>query len=128
MPSSFEVYEDKRDFQEQGITGEVTRYQITDMQYPCFLLSNTAETPIPMYALMTLKSLLLDTKVKEYTEEELNSVISMYFKDKETVVKLGVILPRNVKAFINSFETYDLKCFYSENKELEGDMMFVLSN
>ena len=128
MPSSYEVYEDKRDFEEQGITGEVTRYQITDMEYPCFLLSNTTELPIPKYALMTLKSLLLDTRVREYSQEELNSVINIYFKDKDVVVRLGVILPRNVKSFISSFEKYDLRCFYSKDTELKNDMMFVLSN
>ncbi len=128
MDSSYEIYEDTRDFEEQGITGEVTRYQIVDMEYPAFILENTTEKPIPMYALMTLKSLLFDSKAREYDSNELRNMISMYFKENATVVKLGVMLPRNVKSFINFFEKYDLKCFINKDKEVKGDKMFILSD
>lgn len=126
MALGYEVYEDKRDFEQKGLTGDVRRYTTTKMVFPCFILCHTEEKPVPLHSVETLKRMFPTSKV--YDETIANSLIHIYFNQGETLVKLGCIQPNQVKTFLRLFENCEVDCFMEQDKKLEGMYMYVLSN
>lgn len=126
--SGYDVYEDNRTFEQEGITGEVTRYTKVDVNYPYFMLINHNDGNFPLYKMKTLPSLMVNAKTQQSGDVELNKTIEIYFKDGERVIRLGKILPKQVKGFLNIFEGSDIKCMLNPDKELVGEYMYILAD
>jgi len=75
----------------------------------------------------TLPSLLVSAKTQNSDISSLDKSIEIYFKDGERVIRLGKILPKQVKGFLSIFEGCDIKCMLKEDKELVGEYMYILA-
>lgn len=126
--AGFDVYEDNRSFTQEGITGEVSRYTAVDISYPYFMIVNTKEAPVPLFKLKFLPSLFISMKSKNISQDEVKNGIFIYFKEGDTVLQLGKIIPRQVKTFLDAFSDYNLVCMYDKDTELTEDMRYILSN
>lgn len=128
MSVGFDVHVDNRTFEQEGITGNVSRYSKVDVKYPYFMIINAEDNKIPLYRMRTLPALLVNAKSKEISIEEDKKSIEVYFKDKDRVVRLGKILPRQVRGFLDLFESYNIECMLNAGQRLEGEMMYILSD
>lgn len=126
--AGYDIYEDKRTFEQEGITGEVTRYTKVDVTYPYFMLINHHDGNFPLYKMKTLPSLLVNAKTQQSGVDGLDKSIEIYFKDGERAIRLGKILPKQVKGFLNIFDGCDVKCMLNETTELQGDYMYILAD
>lgn len=128
MSVGFDVHEDKRTFEQEGITGSISRFAKVDVKYPYFMLVNSSDKKIPLYRIKTLPALLVNSKTREISVEEDKKSIEVYFRDEDKIVRLGKILPHQVKSFLGLFSEYDVECMLTENQKLTGDMMYILSD
>jgi hypothetical protein len=128
MAEGYEVYVDNRDFEVDGITGKVNRYCTSNRKFPFFEIHND-NTPVPIYLLKTVPSLLVNLgNSAGLSNEQLNKSINLYFSEGDTVLELGRVLPRQAKALLAMFEGYEVTCYLDEGKELKGEYMYVLSD
>lgn len=125
MGLGFDVYEDKRNFEQDGITGNVKRYTTTKMNFPCFVIVSSAENPVEEFKVSILQKMFETIKV--YNEEEAKRAIFLYFSDGMRTVKLGKIKPSQVKSFLTLFETNNVDGYLDKDTELVGDYRYVLS-
>lgn len=128
MSVGFDVHEDKRTFEQEGITGNISRFAKVEVKYPYFMLVNSTDKKIPLYRIKTLPALLVNSKTREISVEEDKKSIEVYFRDGEKVIRLGKILPHQVKSFLGLFSEYSVECMLDENQKLVGDMMYILSD
>lgn len=126
MALGYDVYEDKREFEQKGLTGNVRRYTTTKMYFPCFILCSSNEKPVPLHSIETLRRMFPTSKI--YDEVVANSLIHIYFNQGEKTAKLGCIQPNQVKTFLRLFDGCDIDCFLNKDKQLTGMYMYVLSN
>lgn len=115
----YNVSDDTRDFSH----GEVKRYATSDMKYPCYVICVTPEKPLKSYTIDVLKRMFI--KTDKYVEGL--EPIHLYFNDGIKTVGFGIIQPGQVKPFMTLFEQNEVKAFLSEDRELVGDMRYVLS-
>ena len=125
MALGYDTYEDNRDFEQEGLTGNVRRYVTESMTYPCFIIVNEADKPVEVIKLQVLKK--MSAVVEKYDEEEANSMISIYFSSGDKTAYLGKIQPKQVKSFISLFSVNHVVAYYDRDTLLEGDMRYVLS-
>lgn len=126
MALGYEVYEDERDFEQKGLTGDVRRYTTTKMSFPCFIICSTEDKPVQLHSMETLKRMFPTSKL--YDETIANSLIHIYFNQGSQTVKMGSIQPNQVKTFLRLFDGYEVDCYLERDKQLEGMYMYVLSN
>ena len=126
MVLGYEVYEDERDFEQKGLTGNVSRYTLTKMSYPCYILCSSDEKPIQLHSIEVLKKMLPTSEI--YDESIANSLISIYFNQGGRTAKVGCIQPSQVKTFLKLFEDCDVDCFLDKDTQLKGMYMYVLSD
>lgn len=125
MALGYDVYEDNRNFEQEGLTGKVKRYVTESMNFPCFILVSESERPIEVIKIKVLKQMF--AVVEKYDEEEANSSISIYFSNGDKTAYLGKIQPRQVKSFLSLFSNNRVDSYYDKDTLLEGDMQYVLS-
>ena len=125
MSLGYDVYEDKRDFQQDGLTGEVKRFVTESMQFPCFIIVSEPEHPVEVVRLTVLRN--MSAIVDKYNEEEANSMISVYFTMQGKTAYIGKILPRQVKSFLSLFSNNRVDGYYDKDTILDGDMRYTLS-
>jgi hypothetical protein len=121
----YDVYEDNRDFEKKGLTGEVRRYTTSNMQFPCYVLINSEEKPIKSYTIETLRNMFPVSSV--YDESLTNSLIHIYFNQNEKTARIGAISGSQVRTFLKLFENNDVDGYISENEKLEGMYLYVLA-
>jgi hypothetical protein len=126
MALGFDTYEDNREFEKKGLTGDVRRYTTAKMEFPCFILCSSEEHPIQMHSIDALRRMFPTSKV--YDETIANSLIHIYFNQGDRTAKLGCIQPGQVKTFLRLFDGCDLDCFLNSEKQLTGMYMYILSN
>lgn len=129
MEVGYEVQEINRSYEQIGITGTVTRGAIENCMYPCMILYSTAESQLPKYKLNVLQSMLQASKMIQNTDTdgEKNRNIYLYLTNNEKTVRIGSITPRQVKSIIQLFEGCKLEAYLNENKKLEGQYRYILS-
>lgn len=125
MSLGYDVYEDKRSFEEKGITGNVKRYTTTKMDFPCYVIVSSEDNPVEEFKISVLQKMFETVKV--YDEEEAKRAIFLYFSDGVRTVKLGRIKPSQVKSFLKLFDANNVDGYYSRDKELVGDYRYVLA-
>ncbi len=118
----YELYEDKRDFIQEGLTGDVSRYAKEGMQFPCFVLCSTPQK----YKLNMLRTMFkAHDRIRQTDEESVNNVV-VYAKTKKKTVRMGVLMQQQVRPFLTLFEKDDVKGYFSRDVQLEGDMLYTL--
>lgn len=126
MSLGYEVYEDERDFEQKGLTGNVRRYSTTKMIFPCFILCSEENNPVPLHSIETLRRMFSTSKI--YDESIANSLIHIYFNQGNQTAKLGSIQPSQVKTFLRLFDGCNIDCYLNKDEQLTGMYMYVLSN
>ena len=124
MALGYDVYEDKRTFEQEGLTGTVRRYTTEGMQFPCIIILHSETKPIEKYKLDALKQMF---KLTQAFDEEAVAGVTIYYSQGNKTVRLGQVTSRQVKAFLNLFANNDLVGYYDADNCLEGDMIYVLA-
>ena len=126
MSLGYEVYEDDRSFEAEGITGNVRRYSTDKMVFPCYIMKSHEANLVPLYKIQTLQN-MFKTGTKQFNEEDGNSTITIYFEQDGTTLRLGHILPIQVKPFLTLMEGNDVVGFLDKDTFLEDDYLYVLA-
>ena len=127
MSLGFDTYEDDRDFNQKGITGEIQRYTKEKMQYPCYIIRNEKNHMVGKHQLTVLKNMFNTSVVYSSGEDgEVNSV-NIYFHQDGKTFRLGRIFAKQVKPFLELFSNNIIDCYLDENTELKGKYKYVLS-
>ena len=126
MQLGYEIYEDKRDFEQKGLTGEVNKYTTEKMNFPCYVIVSTEENKIPLYKIKVIKQ--MSSTVSIYDEEEAKMAINIYFTENGKVVSICKLYPRQVKSFLKLFDENIVDGYMDSETKLIGDMLFVLSD
>ena len=124
MALGFDVYEDDRSFEKEGLTDKVQRYVTSSMSFPCFVIINTEDKPVKAHSIDTLKRMFKSTSV--YTGEESDSVY-IYFNQGDQTVRLGIIGKAQVKTFLRLFECNFVDGYIDEKTKLEDKYLYVLA-
>lgn len=101
----------------EGITDDVVSYTYTDISYPCIIIKDG-------FTCERHKLDVLSHMVKMSSREEKD--ISLYMQDGKERYKIGALSGSQIKAFYQIIGEENVSVYYSENKELEGDMKYVL--
>lgn len=123
MSLGFETYEDNRNFEKSGLTGVVKRYTTESIEYPCFII--TLSDSIAKYKLDVLRRMFAMSG--SFNENLTNLSIGIYFDSGDNLIKFGKIYPAQVKSFLKLFETEKIIGFYSKDKVLENEYLYVLA-
>lgn len=126
MSLGYDTFNAERDFEKQGITGQVQRYSREAMSYPCYILRSETDNPVGMHQIKVLKH-MFETLVSYEKSAEDNSIYIYFCKDGK-VVRIGKIFPHQVKAFLRLFDGNYIDCFMNKDTELTGDYLYVLSD
>lgn len=122
-----EIYDshiDKRNFEIDGITGEIRQFIKEDVAYPYYVIETTPDNPVPLSRLQVLPQLFGTTVVSSNAL----SAISVYYKDGNKVVKLGKLAAGQVKSFLRLFAGNQITGMYDKDTVLTGDYLYVLSD
>ena len=122
----YEVYSDERDFQQEGLTGNVKKYAIDKMSFPCFILVADSEHPVPMYKIKVLKQ--MSGSVEIYNESEADMAIDVYFNQDSKTISICKIFPKQVKSFLKLFDKEQVDGYLNRDTKLEGNHLYVLSD
>lgn len=125
MSLGYDVYDSDRSFEQKGITGDIQRYSREEMHYPCYIIRSEDDNKVGMHQITVLKN-MFNTMVA-YESGSVDNSIYIYFKQGGTTIKLGKIIPKQVKAFLRLFENNYVDCFLAEGKELIGVYKYALS-
>lgn len=113
-------------FYKKGVTGKVTSSVVMDKEYPNLVLYSTKDKPLSKHKLVVLSS-LVKNNTDTLTDEDLDSLITLYIKTDSKTVKAGRVLPMQVKSLLSLFEG-NIRGYLNEEKVLEGDYLYILSN
>lgn len=127
MALGYETYDDDRDFEQTGLTGDVLRYSIQHMKFPCYVLCQSKENVIDAYKVELLKRMLVHPNGQTLNEEELSSGIEIYYTEGGQTARFGKILPKQVKPFLKLFEGNIIEGYYTKDKKLTEDYLYVLA-
>lgn len=121
MDLGYEVSEDKRSFESKAIS----RHTNARFEYPCLIVTNTAEAPVRKYMLDVHKK--MSVKPVGFDESSLGLLIHLYINQDSKLLKLGTMQPNQVKSFLRLFEGVQISGWYDEDTELVGDMLYALA-
>lgn len=125
MSLGYDVYDDERDFVQDGLTGSVRRYATEDMQFPCMIVAIDEEHQVEGYKLQVLRS--MQKSLVGSNSSELDSTISVYFDNGSKLVHFGKLIPKQVRPFIQLFEQNNLRGFLAKDDELTGNYLYALA-
>lgn len=126
MSLGYEVHEDSRKFEQEGLTGDVKRYATQNMSFPCFVIVSDSEHTVETFKIKVLRNMF--AAVKAYNEEEAKLAISLYFNQNDKTVRLGQIYPKQVKSFLKLFSENIIEGYLTEGEKLIGDYLYVLAD
>lgn len=118
MSLGYDVHEDDRSFEQEGITGTVTRYATSSLEFPCYIVS----APFEKYKIQVLR-----TMIENHSSSADSEPINLYFREEGSTVGLGKIMPTQVKAFLKLFESNKIEGYLDKDSKLEGDYLYTLS-
>lgn len=126
MSDIYEVYEDKRSFEQEGLTGTVKRYITEKMEFPCFILASDEAHRVESYKIVTLKTMCsLSNKLDKNNTE---TGINLYYSEGDKTVRFGRIMSKQVKPFLKLFEGNQVLCFLNKDTELVDQYMYILAD
>lgn len=118
----FGFYGEEGDIEEtkdiKGISDGITQFTYTNLSYPCILFNK--DFKCPKHQLNVIKS-MVESSIP--TKD-----ISLYFfNSNEELFKIGMIDGLQVKAFLEIIGVDNVKGYLSEDKILDGDLLYTLS-
>ena len=125
MSLGYDVYEDNREFEQKGLTGEVKRYTTGKLDYPCYIIYSEDDNQVEMYKIQVLRQMFSTSKT--YVESDAKSMINLYFSQGSKMAKLGIIQPKQVKSFLKLFESNIVEGYYDADTVLKDDYLYVLA-
>lgn len=125
MALGYDVYDDNRDFEQSGLTGEVRRYTTSKMSFPCFVIVTTEDKPVQMYKISVLQKMFATSQ--DYDADNADMSVNVYFAEGEQVAHLGRILANQVKPFLRLFEENNVVGYLDKDTPLVDDYRYVLS-
>ena len=131
MALGYDVFEDNRDIQQEGITGEVKKFAKGEMQYPCIILTETEDNRLNLFSLQTAKEMFTKPEAI-YDESYVDRIVFVYIRLLDGhLISFNSIDSSKVNAFCNLFKGHKITGkMYDENNELidlDGDMVSVLA-
>lgn len=120
MSLGYEVEDKPRSFDSDGITGTVSRYTKSKLEFPCFIV----KAPFEEYKITVLRTMF--QKSDSYDEEESKLAINLYFEQDGVRAGFGKIFPRQVNSFLKLFGGNDITGYYDDGRELRGEHLYVL--
>lgn len=123
MALGYETYNDERDFEQVGLTGEVSKYAIADMKYPCFIITSK----IPQYKAQVINTMTHSVNVEKFDEEILNSRVHIYIIFEDKTYCLGQIFSKQVKSFISLCKDENVYGYLDGKTKLEGMYLYALA-
>ena len=124
MALGFETYEDDRDFKQAGITGEVTKYPTSKIQYPCYMITSA----MPKYKAEVLQTMVKSINVENYDADFLATRVYIYIALQNKIYKIGQIYAKQVKSFISLCEGEQLIGYLDADTKLDGMYLYTLAN
>ncbi len=122
-----EVFEDKRSFEQEGITGSITRYTTTTFEYPCIIITHTAEHPIMRFQVEALKRIMqTNSSFGELKTDE--QFVTVYIQMQDVTTKYGKVSTKQMRLLLSTFEKNKLVGYYSDGRILEDFMVYVLAD
>lgn len=125
MGIGYDSYVDTRNFDQEGITGEVSRFTVEEMLYPNIILIQDKDYPIQEHKIKVLASMFA-CEVTQVDEESAGAIF-VYYGEAGKLVHIGRVFPRQVKPLLRLFEENKKQGYLSKDKELYGDYLYVLS-
>ena len=121
MEVGYDIYTDKRDFKETGITEDISKFKTVQKEYPCITLIGTPEKKLNMYKLQVVKCMLVSN------DTDANK-ITIYTRVNDKTIRAGYVASCNIKRLISLFkDSNDMEVYLDKDKKLTGDMIYVLS-
>ena len=127
MALGYEVYEDDRDFEKEGITGEVSKYSLTNLQYPCLMAISVKDNELPRYRVEVLHHMIQSIHTDNFDADLLDSRIHIYIAIEDKIYKLGQLFPKQVKSFLSLFDGFLVRGYLDKDTELEGMYLYTLA-
>lgn len=100
----------------KGITDSVSQYVFSDMEYPCICLKDNLVLPKHKWAV-----------ISKLAQSGTDKKIALYISRNGELFKIGHLSGVQVKPFIDVIGLENMIGYHSENKELLGDRIYVLS-
>lgn len=115
--SSF--YEDESDDSNEveGITGTVSSFTFTNINYPCFIFKEGSE--IPKYKLRIVANMVKSGNMQDKDT-------SLYFVQKGDLYKIGSLSGVQIMGFIDLIGADNLIGYASKEQRLEGTSLYCL--
>ena len=123
MALGYEVAEDTRSFETQGLTGKVTRFSTTALEFPAFVIMLDDKHPLKAITVDAFKR--MEPRIDDVTEDI--SLIHVYAFQGEQLAKLGMISATQVQIFLNLFKDNEVVGYVNKDTELTGDYLYVLN-
>lgn len=101
----------------EGITGTVTDYTFSKLEFPCLILKENAS--FPEHKLMVVSNMV---KVKSNS-----SKINIYFKDGSDLFSIGAIVGSQVMSFIELLGEENLEGYLNSDTKVTGSNLYALS-
>jgi hypothetical protein len=122
----YEIEEKERDYEQKGITGEVSRGAVELCKFPCIILYSTDEQQLPKYKLSVLSAMMKSNEVSKDLTEKNN--IHLYLTNGVKTARLGGVSGRQIKSILSLFEGCRMDAYLNKDKKLEGQYIYVLSD
>lgn len=131
MSLGYEVFDADREFEQEGITGEVKKYSKGEMKYPCIILTETEDNRLNLFSLQTAKEMFTKQEAF-YDESYVDRIVFVYVRLLDGhLVSFNSIDSSKVNAFCNLFQGHLITGkMQDENKnviDLDADMVSVLA-
>lgn len=124
MALGFDTHVDDRNFEKEGITGEVTRFAKEEISYPSLTIVGTDDNKVQIHKFKVLPNMFASNDDFNTTCTTLS--VNIYYKEGDRTIRLGKILPRQVKTFLRLFDDNVVEGMLDENTPLVGDYLYVL--
>lgn len=121
-----EVDEDESSFYEdcgessedvEGITGQVSSFTFTNINYPCFIFKKGSE--IPKYKLRIVANMVKSGNMQDKDT-------SLYFMQNGDLYKIGSLSGLQIMGFIDLIGIDNLIGYASKDEKLEGSSLYCL--
>ena len=121
----YEVSEENRDFEVDGLTGNVRRYITEGVSYPCFIIELNESSSISKAQVSVLR------KMTEASDNyDVNSEIKpiqVYISEGDKLISFTKVLPLQGRALLSLTSNAKVLGYVDKDTRLEGDMLYVLA-
>ena len=124
MSLEYEVSENEN--YKEGNEEYVSHYVTEKLQFPCYIIRNTEESPVEKYKIDILKQMFSTSSTLNEEDDEV--AINLYFSQGNQLARIGKIYSHQVKSFLNLFKSNCIDGYFNKDKPLKGNYLYVLSN